>query len=176
MAQLLTKLKFQNHRGAARPLGELLCLAPANPLQRAGPAPHVVTVPLHWKRRMRRGFNQCDLILHWAYPHACRPLGLLKKCRATRPQQALAKPDRQGNLVGAFAARRVRSIDPKTEIVVLDDVTTTGTTLKLAVAAIKAAGYPNCTGLALMRADKAESIQRGPFAAPSSDPYRRSWL
>lgn len=125
---------------------------------------------------MRRGFNQCDLILHWAYPHAHRPLGLLRKRRATRPQRTLAKSDRQDNLVDVFEARPVRSLDPQTEIVLLDDVTTTGATLNLAIAAIKAAGYPNCTGLALMRADKVEPLQGGSLAAGPADPYRRSWL
>lgn len=95
------------------------------------PAPDcLVPVPLHWRRRWRRGFNQSLLL--------CRDLArlldsvpvteLLVRRRATQPQTELRRRARLENLRGAFALRRGTEVAGK-HVVVVDDMMTTGATL-----------------------------------------------
>ena len=89
----------------------------------------VVPVPLHWRREYRRGFNQAREIAR----HLGRPVvdGLIRR-RPTRAQVELAANRRRANVEGAFGIRRswLRSphFDGRT-IVLVDDVSTTGSTL-----------------------------------------------
>jgi ComF family protein len=95
----------------------------------------VTWVPCHASRRRERGYNQAEVLSRWL-AHGMAPLertSLAKKARVTRNQKTLGRADRQRNLRGVFdldvaAARRVR---PETEAIVLvDDVFTTGATVR----------------------------------------------
>ncbi len=103
-----------------------------------GPS-HVCPLPLHWLRRMRRGFNQSELLAH----ALASALGLpivnhwLHKPRATRPQVGLDEHRRQSNVKGVFAARRQCS---GSHVLLVDDVMTTGATLLEARATLLDAG------------------------------------
>jgi ComF family protein len=107
----------------------------------------IVPVPLHWRRRLARGYNQAERI---ARPLA-RQLGLpcvpaLTRRRATPPQSLLGREERLANLRMAFrvpAPRRVRGL----HILLVDDVATTGATLEAAAAALKKAGAVAVTAL-----------------------------
>lgn len=100
----------------------------------------VVPVPLHWRRRLARGYNQAERI---ARPLADR-LGLpcvqaLARRRATPPQSLLGREKRLANLRKAFHVsdpKRVRDLS----ILLVDDVATTGATLDAAATALKKAG------------------------------------
>lgn len=164
MAELLNRLKLQGQRNCARPLGELFWQAPANPLRQDGAIDYVVPVPLHWRRRWRRGFNQCDLVLFWASATAPEKMppdapGLLFRTRHTRPQRGLDRASRKKNVQGAFAARPDH-VDPDASILVVDDVSTTGETLTQALQALRRAGYRKGRGLALMKADRSLPAMR----------------
>lgn len=152
MARLLTQLKFQGNRASARPLGELFAQAWARAQPRRDPLACLVTIPLHWKRRMHRGFNQCELILSWAKIEAGPSPLLLSKTRATPAQRGLRREDRQRNLEGSFVVNAKAKVQPGASIWVIDDVTTTGATLRAAIQTLKDAGYTNCRGVALMQA------------------------
>lgn len=156
MAKLLAQLKFQGKRSAARPLGELLYQAPANPLRSKEAFTHLVPLPLHWKRQLYRGFNQCELILNWAFPKLPSAPTLLTKRRHTPPQRSLSRQDRQDNLTKAFVVHPGAQLPPDAKILVVDDVTTTGATLHTALQVLRDAGFRDCQGLALMQADKVE--------------------
>ncbi len=107
----------------------------------------VVPVPLHWRRRLTRGYNQAKQI---ARPLAAR-LGLpyaspLTRWRATPPQSLLGKADRLANLRKAFRVPRpgqVRGL----RILLVDDVATTGATLDAAARTLKNAGAAAVTAL-----------------------------
>jgi ComF family protein len=109
----------------------------------------VVPVPLHWRRRLGRGFNQAEEI--------ARPLAVgldlplvraLRRERATRPQTGLGRSSRAANLRRAFgltaAGRRgVRG----SRILLVDDVVTTRNTLEAACSCLLASGAQTVTCL-----------------------------
>lgn len=109
--------------------GRLLADELLRRLQRAPPplADLVVPVPLHWRRRWVRGFNQAELV----GDALARGLGLefdarvLRRTRATPPQQGLDARERGHNLRGAFAL--TGSVAGR-HVAIVDDVVTTGAT------------------------------------------------
>ena len=129
-------------------LGRHLAVALAAELApRLAGCDRVVPVPLHWRRRLARGYNQAERI---ARPLAGR-LGLpcvqaLARRRATPPQSLLGREERLANLRKAFRVprpERVRGL----HILLVDDVATTGATLDAAAAALKKAGAAAVTAL-----------------------------
>lgn len=107
----------------------------------------VVPVPLHWRRRLTRGYNQAERI---ARPLAgllglpCLPA--LSRHRATPPQSRLGKIDRLANLRRAFRVPRPERIRGL-RLLLVDDVATTGATLDAAASALKKAGAAAVTAL-----------------------------
>jgi ComF family protein len=98
----------------------------------------VVPVPLHWRRRLRRGYNQAERIARPLAAALGRPLApALARHRATPPQSALGRPERLANPRRAFRARH--DLAGRT-VLLVDDVATTGATLDAAAAALKRAG------------------------------------
>jgi ComF family protein len=126
----------------------------------------VVPVPLHKERLAERGYNQSELLA----AHFCRVVGLplqpawLARVRETRQQVGLAPGERQSNVAGAFAA----SGDVAGQsLLLIDDVYTTGATLRACAQAARAAGAHAVYGLTLARpAPRATSVTPG---APGSD-------
>jgi ComF family protein len=90
----------------------------------------VAPVPLHWARRLTRGFNQSDLLartLASAQGLSYTPR-LLRRLRNTRRQALIPRDRRAENVKGAFAVRdgaQVRDMG----ILLVDDVVTTGFTI-----------------------------------------------
>jgi ComF family protein len=107
----------------------------------------VVPVPLHWWRRIARGYNQAERI---GRPLAGR-LGLpllpaLRRSRPTRAQTSLGRTARVANLRSAFRVPRpgrVRGL----RLLLVDDVATTGATLDAAAAALIRAGADGVTAV-----------------------------
>ncbi len=121
----------------------------------------VVPVPLHWRRRWVRGYNQAERI--------ARPLGrllgvpcaeLLRRRRATRPQTGLVREERLANPRGAFALRggRGRPVPSRARrrleggrVLLVDDVVTTGATLRAVAEVLRQAGAREVVALAAAR-------------------------
>jgi ComF family protein len=89
----------------------------------------LVPVPLHWRKRMKRGFNQAELIadeLAKTLKIRVRP-NALRRVKSTNEQQELEKQARFDNIRGAFQGNP-RELKKKV-VVLVDDVCTSGATL-----------------------------------------------
>jgi ComF family protein len=130
IAQLIARFKYGGQLACGRLLcDELLCRLLSEP---ALSADLIVPVPLHWRRRWTRGFNQAEII----GDELSRTLGiplradLLTRSRSTPPQQSLSARQRRRNLRAAFALRGPRHGQDLAglDIALVDDVVTTGAT------------------------------------------------
>ena len=130
---IIHAFKYDRRRSLARPLAALMRRAGAEALDGADAC---VPVPLHWRRRWQRGFNQAEeLAVHLGVPVVCA----LRRTRRTHVQAALHADDRAANVAGAFAARW-RALVAGSVLVLVDDVATTGATLEACARALRAAG------------------------------------
>ena len=123
------------------------------------PISAVVPVPLHEQRMAERGYNQAELLAQ----HFCQAVGLplqpewLARTRETRHQVGLGPSERHTNVVGAFSAGAEVAGQ---RLLLVDDVYTTGATLRACAAALLAAGAAAVYGLTL-----AQPVRRLHFAA-----------
>ncbi|MDD5712922.1 MAG: ComF family protein [Smithellaceae bacterium] len=90
----------------------------------------IIPVPLHVSRLRERGFNQAAVLARTAARRLSLALdpAALKRVRNTAPQVEMDKDDRRANVRGAFALGG--SSVPGKGIIVIDDVYTTGSTIK----------------------------------------------
>jgi len=112
----------------------------------------VVPVPISLSRRSERGYNQAALLarpITLCFGLEYRPQAL-EKSRETRSQVGLSLEERQTNVHGAFFAEH-RIVEGK-NILVVDDVTTSGATLNACAQALRLAGAKEVYCLTLARA------------------------
>lgn len=111
----------------------------------------IVPLPLHWRRRWWRGYDQADLLAREVATRAGRPyLAALRRRHATRPQSMLPRAERRLNLKGAFAIRSGMRTVPRC-VALIDDVATTGSSLDAASHELKAAGIDQVKAFVLAR-------------------------
>jgi ComF family protein len=138
LREIIHALKYNRRRSLARPLADLMRFRGMNLLERAD---HVVPVPLHWRREYHRGFNQArELARHLELPL----VDALARTRNTRAQIELAAERRRANVQSAFGLRRhwlrKRPSIEGANVLLIDDVSTTGATLEACATALKEAG------------------------------------
>jgi ComF family protein len=140
-------LKFRRRLFYGPALAELLCreceLLPDS-------VDAVLPVPLHWRRRWFRGFNQADEIAVPVARHL--GVGLLRdvtRVRATPFQSGLSARERSRNLRGAFDVRGRLSAH---HVLIIDDVITTGATVRQLARVLRQAGVGKVSALAVARA------------------------
>lgn len=133
-------LKYGNNHG----IGEMFAVWLAEMVKEEGwEADLVVPVPLSQQRLKERGYNQAARI---AKPLALR-LGLayssfaVARVRETRSQVGLSVAERQLNVSGAFSA--VSAIVKDRRVLLVDDVITTGATMRACSKALFLAGAPS---------------------------------
>lgn len=104
----------------------------------------IVPVPLHWKRRLERGYNQSEAIARGLSVVLSRPLlrSWLRRTRSAPMQTAVSKSERLDNVRQAFAARPMRQ---SLRVLLIDDVLTTGSTASEAARVLKASGAAQVT-------------------------------
>lgn len=109
----------------------------------------LVPVPLHWTRRLLRGYNQSHLVArHLKHPQA-RICADLVRIRRTKAQPVAATPPaRARNVAGAFAVREDHRFAGKT-VCLIDDIKTTGATLNECARTLKEAGAARVYALVL---------------------------
>lgn len=97
----------------------------------------IICVPLHKKKKKKRGFNQCELIsleLSKLINIPCN-FKLIKRIKNTKSMYNLKKPERIENLKGAFEVNKIEFHNKK--LLVIDDIVTTGTTLNEIIKELK---------------------------------------
>ena len=174
MRSLLHLFKFDDRRDLARPLAQALLavLPPGEAFDL------VVPVPLHWTRRLSRGYNQAALLARRVARARGIPVArrLLVKTRRTVDQAHLAAAARRANLRGSFEVRsrfpgrrprRGRRRGPPggtggaaaaltrplagLRVLLVDDVLTTGATAEACARVLKSAGAAQVFVLAVAR-------------------------
>lgn len=117
----------------------------------------VVPVPLHSRRLFHRRYNQSGLLAKFIAQAAGSVFApqLIVRHRHTRPQQSLSADARQRNVSGAFVVPREKMKDIQgANILLVDDVLTTGATLKACGRALRGAGADQIRAVVLARVVK----------------------
>ena len=100
----------------------------------------VVAVPLHWRRRLARGYNQSAILAKSLRAGGLSLSADLVRIRHTKQQPAMASPaSRRRNVAGAFAVRKGHRFAGR-RVCLVDDVKTTGATLNECARVLKEAG------------------------------------
>jgi ComF family protein len=112
----------------------------------------IIPVPLHRERLMQREFNQAAALAKGLARHLDVPLleRTLVRVRSTRPQVELSGKERRQNVRQAFAVTDVAALEAK-QLLVVDDVFTTGATLGEVARTLKVAGAAQVDVFAVAR-------------------------
>lgn len=149
---LIQRLKFHAEPGLAGVLAPLMLRAPGA-LSLLADADRVVPMPLGPRRLAQRGYNQAHELARRLVPGRVDTRCLLRT-RDTRPQSQLRRIERQHNVEGAFAVEpgQARSLRGQ-QVILVDDVMTTGASLQAAAAALRQGGARTVSALVLARTD-----------------------
>jgi ComF family protein len=170
LRELIHLLKYGGVRPAANVLGRMLAEAIAT-LEAGFPADSVavVPVPLHRTKLRQRGFNQAELIARAAMkisPSRDRLrlcAGVLERRRETTSQTGLTSHQRRENLRGAFGVAQPAAVKGR-EVLVVDDVYTTGATVSECARVLRRAGATKVWVATVARTLKisAQHVEIGP--------------
>ena len=112
----------------------------------------IVPVPLSRERAKGRGYNQSEALARWVSRMTGIPIqpAALARIRDTASQVGLSGSERRQNVQGAFQARAI--LVTGKNILVVDDVATTGATMQASAMALKSSGATRVYGITLARA------------------------
>lgn len=154
LMSLIHDFKYSKIDALGEPLGKLMIRALPVDLK----IDCIVPVPLHWSRRMWRGFNQTELL---AAPIARRlnvPIVKALRKRKHTTSQALSTPaQRRANLIGALQVSKRDPVAGK-RVLLIDDVYTTGSTLFACSKILRGAGAISISVLTLARVDRRPGV------------------
>lgn len=140
LREVVLAMKHGSGEGLAECVGRLWARHHAGRFRALG-VDVVMPVPLHWWRRLRRGYNQTECLsaaVARMLRVAHRP-GWLRRARPTKFQTQLAPSARRTNVRGAFRAARRATLAGRA-VLLIDDVFTTGSTTSEAARALRDAG------------------------------------
>ncbi len=148
MRQSVYRMKFENRRDYLDFYGEAMARSGARLLERWRPEA-LVPVPMHWRKKRLRGYNQSELLAERVSRITGIPVDKdLLRCRKyTRSQKVLSRRERLRNLSGSFAVREAGRLPRR--VLVIDDVYTTGSTMDAVSGALKDAGISQVNFLTL---------------------------
>ncbi len=155
LQKLIHLFKYAKVESLATPLGRLL--SQALPLDQNFDV--IIAMPIHWRKHWERGFNQAELLARpIARRFGLKLSGNLRRVRYTASQAGLSESARRDNLKGSFKVDKPQQLAGK-RVLLIDDVFTTGATLRAAAAVLKSAGVRHVSALTLARVDRAMSVQ-----------------
>jgi ComF family protein len=153
LRELIHLYKYGRVRTLAGPLADLAMAA----FPRDERFDAIVPVPLHWRRRWQRGFNQSELLARAVAQRTGIPaLAALLRMRPTTSQAGLSNTRRRQNVANAFRCRRRmagRGLQGR-RVLLIDDVMTTGSTAAACAAALKRGGAARVALLTVARVDR----------------------
>jgi ComF family protein len=157
LRKLIHLFKYAGMRPLARPFGNWLARAlPGDERLDA-----IVPMPLHWRRRLKRGFNQSDLLARELARHTGLPvMRALRRHRHTPQLAQMTAGERRREVSGAFQVKEAPAVRDR-RLLLLDDVLTTGATVNAAAAALKKAGASRVAVLTLARVDRRPLAELG---------------
>jgi len=172
LRELVHMLKFTGVRPAASALGRMLAeafhsLVPSFTQDRV----LVIPVPLYKGKRRQRGFNQSELIAGVAVRECAFSKrlelapDLLLRTRDTHSQIGLTSHQRRENLRGAFAVTRAHEVTGR-EVILVDDVYTTGTTASECAKVLRRAGAKRVWVATVVRTLKEAGFKEAGFRVP----------
>jgi ComF family protein len=146
----IVAFKYNRQPALVDPLADAMASALPRPDMES---PLLCAVPLHPERQRERGYNQAALLaqgLGRSWNIAVADGEALSRVRATPQQVELDYAARQLNVKGAFAAQA--SLVANRDIVLVDDVCTTGATLDACAEALLVQGARSASAVTLARA------------------------
>jgi ComF family protein len=153
--EVMHQFKFENYDVFASMLAEVA----SNYLYNMKPRV-LVPVPVHFLRIRHRGFNQSAMIawhlakkLQWKYNGR-----LLIRSKNTRPQFSLDLDERIENIENAMAPYPFVKLDPKQRYMIVDDIVTTGATLRECARVLRKMGAVHIDALAIFHAGSRETM------------------
>ena len=158
--------KFGGKIGNFRPFGVMMSLAVKKQFSGV-PFDYITYIPSRLKRMKQRGFCPPELLAEELSHQLSLPyIGTLKKIRDTRHQSTLSIKERRTNLKDAFICTKPEQVSGKT-ILLVDDVVTTGSSLKECAKTLRRAGAKKVYCVTFARTEK----PRGEFTADDFEPY-----
>ena len=150
---LIHQFKYKKHICLAIPLGSLLI----NLLDQKTicEIDFVVPVPLHWKKKRERGFNQSELMAKKVCKRLSVPISInnLHRVNNTLSQTQLSYLQRQKNVKNAFMVKAPEVFSQK-NVLLIDDILTTGMTASECAKSLKNAGANKIFFIALARSKR----------------------
>ena len=136
----LKRFKFGNRPSFYRAFGKLLAMKVQNTIQ-IDKIDLIIPVPLHRSKKKERGYNQAELIAECAAKLLGLPLAakILIKPSESKSQSVLSRNDRLLNVEGLFKVVNREAVHRK-NILLIDDIVTTGSTINQCSKALKQAG------------------------------------
>lgn len=112
----------------------------------------IIPVPVHWKRKLERGYNQTELIIKEISKQLKITYykDILKKQKNIKPLSKMGASERKKNIKGVFYIKNNINIENK-KVLVFDDIYTTGSTYREARNMLKKAGAKEVGMLSLAR-------------------------
>jgi ComF family protein len=149
LREAIHQFKYRPCRALGRPLASWT----AKNIRPVADIDNIIPVPLHVTRLRQRGFNQSLILAHELSNTFSLPLLFdnLERVRQTRPQVELSGSERIKNVAGAFSLRRPDEMRDR-DVLLIDDVYTTGATLNECARVLKDAGASRVTALTIARA------------------------
>lgn len=149
LRELLLTAKYNFRPDLARGLGTILAAWAENET-RVERSEVIIPVPLHPEKLAVRGYNQAELMAGPLAAFLRRPLrgDVLQRIKPTVSQSKLSRRQRKENMKGAFLVVNCPAVAGK-EVLLVDDIRTTGYTLSAAARALLMAGAKRVKALTL---------------------------
>ncbi len=153
LKQAIARCKYNNHPEIALYLGAKMGQVWQNQPQTRNFQLPVVPIPMYPEKQKARGFNQAEELAKGfcgvtSLPY--RPQWLVRVKNTTPQMQTKSKEEREANLHQAFQAH-VPSNHKERSVILLDDIYTTGTTIREAIKALQAQGIRTASVVVLAR-------------------------